>query len=286
MKRYLITQIICLAALLFFTFPASAQADSDSADVAITSTSAYPGHFAEVEVLLRSPEPIAAFQLHITLSNPDLVNFHTDSIVVDTMIVPIDTCTGPLPHGDSCWVDSLDVLAMRYCYIDTVGTLVSNFGMIYCHGDTADLTLPDCKRAKIIGFALLGDPIPADTGYEVLLRFGLDALCVSDTVSDRSVTFYLFPGGDSYLSDPEGALVPFRYHSGELSVTWSVPGDASNDSLADIADIVFLLNYLFKDGPGPCVWEAADADGDGTIDIQDAVYMLNYLFKGGPPPGR
>jgi hypothetical protein len=284
MKRYLITYIICLAALLICTFPDSAQADSDSADVAITSTSAYPGHFAKVEMLLKSPVPIAAFQLHITISNPDLVNFHTDSTGVETTIVPIDTCTGPLPHGDSCWVDSLDVLSMRYCYIDTVGTLLSNFGFIYCHGDTGDLTLPDCKRIKIIGFAALGDPIPADTGYEVLLRFGVDALCVADTLSDRDVTFYVFPSGDSYLSDPQGDLVPFRYHPGELSVLLSVPGDASNDSLADISDVVFLLNYLFKEGPGPCVPEAGDANGDGMIDVRDVIYMLNYLFKGGPPP--
>ena len=284
MKRYLITRAICLAALFFWAFPASAHADSDSADVAIISVSSYPGHFAKVEMLLRSPVPIAAFQFHITISNPDLVNFHTDSIGVDTTIVPVDTCTGPPPHGDSCWVDSLNVLSMRYCHVDTVGTLVSNFGMIYCHGDTGDLTLPDCKRIKIIGFAHFGDAIPADTSYETLLRFGVDALCVSDTTTDRSVAFYVFPGVYNYLSDPQGDLVPFRYHQGELSVWWSVPGDANNDSLVDIGDAVFVLNYLFKSGPQPCVSEAADANGDGLIDIGDAVYMLNYLFKGGPPP--
>ncbi len=286
MKRYPITRTICVAALFFWAFPVSAQMTPDSADVAIMCVSSYPGHFAKLEMLLRSPVPIAAFQFHITISNPDLVNFHTDSIGVETMIVPVDTCTGPPPHGDSCWVDSLDVVSMRYCHIDTVGTLVSNFGLIYCHGDTGDLTLPDCKRIKMVGFALLGDPVPPDTGYETLLRFGVDVLCVSDRLSDRNVAFYVFPGVGNYLSDPQGDLVPFRYHPGELSLCWSVPGDASNDSLADIADVVFLLNYLFKEGPGPCVPEAADANGDGMIDVRDIIYMLNYLFKGGPPPNH
>jgi hypothetical protein len=27
-----------------------------------------------------------------------------------------------------------------------------------------------------------------------------------------------------------------------------------------------------------------DANGDGTVNVADAVYLINYIFKGGPPP--
>jgi hypothetical protein len=94
----------------------------------------------------------------------------------------------------------------------------------------------------------------------------------------------MFPGGSSFLSDPLGYLIPFRYHTGELSVWWSLPGDATGDSVVDVGDVIFLINYLFKEGPESCVSEAADANGDGIVDIGDVVYLINYLFKGGPPP--
>lgn len=275
---------ICIILGILSVLPALAETLGDSADVAIISTSAYPGRFAKVEVLLKSPVPVAAFQFHITISNPDLINFHTDSIGVDSMITLVDTCTGPPPHGDSCLVDSMEIFAMRYCYIDTVGSLISNFGLVYCHGDTADTSLPDCKRIKVIGFAPYNDPIPADTSYHVLFRFGVDVLCISDTITDRTEVFYMFPGGSSFLSDQLGYLIPFRYHTGELTVWWSVPGDATGDSLVDVGDVIFLINYLFKEGPESCVSEAADANGDGIVDIGDVVYLINYLFKGGPSP--
>jgi len=281
--RFLIL-IICIILGIGWFLPVLAETLGDSADVSIVSTSSYPGRFVKMELLLKSPVPVAAFQFHITLSNPDLVNFHTDSIGVDSMIVRVDTCTGPLPHGDSCWKDSMEVFAMRYCYIDTVGTLIGNFGLVYCHGDTADTSLPDCKRIKVIGFAPFNDPIPADTNYHVLFRFGVDVLCISDNVTDRTEAFYIFPGVFNFLSDPWGSLIPFRYHIGELSVWWSVPGDASGDSIVDVGDVVFLVNYLFKEGPESCVSEAVDANGDGIVDIGDVVYLINYLFKGGPPP--
>jgi hypothetical protein len=284
LKHCLLVSIICIVLGVVWFLPALAETLGDSADVAIVSTSSYPGRFVKMEVLLKSPVPVAAFEFHITLSNPDLVNFHTDSIGIDSMIVPLDTCTGPLPHGDSCLVDSVDVFAMRYCYIDTVGTLISNFGLIYCHGDTADTSLPDCKRIKVVGFAPFNHPIPADTAYHVLFRFGIDVLCISDNVTDRTEAFYISPGVYNFLSDQLGDLISFRYHTGELVVWWSVPGDASGDSVVDVGDVVFLVNYLFKEGPESCVREAADANADGIVDIGDVVYLINYLFKGGQPP--
>jgi hypothetical protein len=61
-------------------------------------------------------------------------------------------------------------------------------------------------------------------------------------------------------------------------------GDADGDGEIDIADVVYLINYLFIDGPAPELLEAGDANCDGTVDIADVVYLINYLFIGGPPP--
>ncbi|MGB2989251.1 MAG: SBBP repeat-containing protein, partial [Candidatus Zixiibacteriota bacterium] len=62
-------------------------------------------------------------------------------------------------------------------------------------------------------------------------------------------------------------------------------GDVNADGVVDIGDVVYLINYLYKNGSPPVPLQAADVNGDGIVDIGDVVYLINYLFKGGPPPG-
>ncbi|MCK5126165.1 MAG: hypothetical protein KAR42_07905 [candidate division Zixibacteria bacterium] len=63
-----------------------------------------------------------------------------------------------------------------------------------------------------------------------------------------------------------------------------VCGDANGDSEVNVADAVFLINYVFKGGPAPEPEESGDANGDGSADVGDAVYIVNYAFRGGPEP--
>ena len=63
-----------------------------------------------------------------------------------------------------------------------------------------------------------------------------------------------------------------------------VRGDCNGDETDDIADGVFLLNYLFQAGPTPGCQAACDANGDGMTDSSDAIYIFNYRFLDGPPP--
>jgi hypothetical protein len=60
--------------------------------------------------------------------------------------------------------------------------------------------------------------------------------------------------------------------------------DDSGDA-PDVSDLVYLVNYMFKQGPQPPCLEEADVNGDGgTINIGDLVYLVNYMFKEGPDP--
>ncbi len=63
-----------------------------------------------------------------------------------------------------------------------------------------------------------------------------------------------------------------------------ISGDANGDRTVDLADAVYLLNYLFKNGPSPVPSAAGDANCDGLEDLADVVYLLNYLFKAGTSP--
>ncbi|MFH1686623.1 MAG: LamG-like jellyroll fold domain-containing protein [bacterium] len=58
-----------------------------------------------------------------------------------------------------------------------------------------------------------------------------------------------------------------------------------NGSGPDIADLVFLVNYMFNGGSEPPCMEEADVNGDSAgPDIADLVYLVNYMFNGGPAP--
>jgi len=57
-----------------------------------------------------------------------------------------------------------------------------------------------------------------------------------------------------------------------------------NGSGPDIADLVYLVTYMFQDGPPPSCMQETDVDGNGTMvpDISDLVYLVTYMFQDGP----
>jgi len=66
-------------------------------------------------------------------------------------------------------------------------------------------------------------------------------------------------------------------------------GDVNADAGISVSDVIYLINYLFKNGPPPQCPPApylscADANRDGSISVSDVIYLINYLLKGGPPP--
>jgi hypothetical protein len=61
-------------------------------------------------------------------------------------------------------------------------------------------------------------------------------------------------------------------------------GDVNVDGVIDVGDVVYLINYLFKNGPTPSPSSRGDVNCDRNVDVGDAVYLINYLFKGGPKP--
>jgi hypothetical protein len=78
---------------------------------------------------------------------------------------------------------------------------------------------------------------------------------------------------------PPGEAQTFSYN-----VPWYIGGDVNGDWKTDAADVVYLINYLYIEGPTPEPFEAGDVDYDGIINASDVVYLINYLFINGPPP--
>ena len=69
-----------------------------------------------------------------------------------------------------------------------------------------------------------------------------------------------------------------------IHVHESLCGDCSGDELIDLADVVYLITYLYKQGPAPEPECMGDANCDGLVDVGDVVLLVNYLFKFGSAP--
>ena len=64
-----------------------------------------------------------------------------------------------------------------------------------------------------------------------------------------------------------------------------VCGNANDDDIVDITDVLYLFYYCFKNGQPPAIIEVSgDADGYSSTTIRDIAYLASYIFGVGSPP--
>ncbi|MBU0984771.1 MAG: hypothetical protein KKA42_12920, partial [candidate division Zixibacteria bacterium] len=61
-------------------------------------------------------------------------------------------------------------------------------------------------------------------------------------------------------------------------------GDCSGDDVVDMNDIMCMENFYFFFGAAPVPLISGDANCDGYVNIADIVYISDYLYRGGPAP--
>ncbi len=62
-----------------------------------------------------------------------------------------------------------------------------------------------------------------------------------------------------------------------------VCADIDNDGEGpNISDLVYLVDFMFNEGPPPPIVAAADFDGDDEITIADLVALVDFMFNEGP----
>ncbi|MEM7262426.1 MAG: hypothetical protein AAF488_10590 [Planctomycetota bacterium] len=59
-----------------------------------------------------------------------------------------------------------------------------------------------------------------------------------------------------------------------------VVGNANDDAQVDIADVIWILDGLFRDGAIELCPQVTDVNRDRTLNVADPVFLLEYLFFG------
>ncbi len=107
------------------------------------------------------------------------------------------------------------------------------------------------------------------------------------SVEGQSILMSAFEGTDPLdevtgCVDPDSCNKPAEFKL--VAADYYVPGSANYDGKLDIADAIWILSWLFRDGPEPPCVKAADANNDCQVDSSDAVYIIDYQFRDGSEP--
>ena len=167
------------------------------------------------------------------------------------------------PNGDTAWVRTFDGPGTGYeefalaVYVDNDGNIYVS-GFISGETDRDNITIkyyPNGDTAWVKTFSGTGG------GFEWATDLALDSF------------------GDVYVTGGATSddYITIKYYQ-------VLRADMNRDGVIDIGDVIYLINYLYRDGPSPQPLVIGDATCGGEVDVSDIVFLINYLFKGGPPP--
>jgi hypothetical protein len=141
-------------------------------------------------------------------------------------------------------------------FITYEDTLVAKGGTLPYKWSMESGDLPDGLELDSLTGVISGFPVVADS-FDFAVKV-IDSSALPDTDSQ-----------ELYIKIEEGSFTL---------------GDVNMDGEINVGDVIYLVNYLFEEGPEPIPWESGDVNCDGAVDIADVVYLINYLFIDGPPP--
>jgi hypothetical protein len=167
---------------------------------------------------------------------------------------------------------------------DSIGIGFNTIGL----GSTYDSTT-DVNSATLSGPD--GDP---DDQITILRPFEGDyrVRLIPESGAIDSAKFTL-----SIRIDGNQQLVPDGYSNASVAsigeaipstTTWTatstITGDANADGKFTSADIIYLVNYVFKNGPPPIIPGHGDTNCNGSVTSADVIRMVNFIFKSGISP--
>jgi hypothetical protein len=228
-------------------------------------------------------------------------------VVANSFTPPSPQCRGLWFDGQDFWsAESIDGILGYIYQFDYNGKVINNWLEPAFRGWAACVVTVNRPPESP------SDPEPQDGSVDVPVDAALSWSCTDldgDTLtydvyfgdtnppplvgSHQPDTLYDPPGNTEYDTRHYWQIIAFdTYTDSSAGPVWSfdtkpewICGDVDgNGSNANIADLTYLVDYLFRNGPPPPVMEAANVDGANGVNISDLTYLVDYLFRGGPAP--
>ncbi len=190
-----------------------------------------------------------------------------------------------LPGDAVAWLESFVTPDVRIYAVDGIVDSFATGSAAQCEVTNAHIPPPESLRCVAMGRRvsmswvnpIAYSAIDMYRNGEVIARLPHDATAFTEIVAEAAV----------YAYDVVAYLETFN-----ASVTCEVEvvggafirGDMNASGRIDIADVIFLLSYLFRHGPRPPCDDAADVNDDRALDVSDVIYLLSYAFSHTRPP--
>ncbi|NIN01847.1 MAG: M6 family metalloprotease domain-containing protein [candidate division Zixibacteria bacterium] len=157
----------------------------------------------------------------------------------------------------------------------TIYVMSPNGGETWFIGDSADITW------ESISF-------DDNVKIEYSTNAGLDWTTIADNTENDGIYTLEVPDTPSesclvIISDASDGS-PADTSDDYFRIVDYVAGDANGDGTVSAGDIVFLISYLYRNGPAPQPMAAGDANNSCEVEAGDIVYLISYLYRNGPPP--
>ncbi len=202
------------------------------------------------------------------------------------------------PYDDAIYVEGEAVVAWGPPGGGVIATEIVSMdltGTSYLYGE-AHLTLPYPAPGQVY------EPLPGESFFDVYYEVELPDMGIIIAPADApphmvTVIDDIPPIPSKYLPDPAvhairdiatggiiGWVRPIHFVGRTCCNTDGITGDANYDGAVNVADLSFLVTFLFGAGPPPPCPPEADVDCGGSINVADLTYIVDYLFFQGAPP--
>lgn len=102
----------------------------------------------------------------------------------------------------------------------------------------------------------------------------------NNTVENGHTTLTVFTSGIANAEGTFGTLSKTKEWMADSSAAVYLAGDANDDSIITVADVVSMMDYITGKEPAVFNFEAADVDGDGNISITDVIQTIDAILSG------
>ncbi len=245
-------------------------------------------------------------KLFVICSNYDFVNFQTNLSDIYIYDIGPDTLITTVPIGENAQYADVDGLGRIHAV--ATGDYFSTFGEVYIV-DGGDYTIVDhfpvggspgqitigpdnIAYLAAAGFSFAGyifsyNALTGEIYHDNGNPIEVDLNCITaipyqdSTIYSGSFTDYI------NVVDSSGQnLNSYAVGSGPSHLAFNyLPGDVNGDFEVNVLDILYYIDYKFKDGPDlPWPRWRGNVNADYTCNVLDIIALINYKFKSGPPP--